>query len=140
MESSDDPTSPQAEVPFIEEDQTIEDALMLQKIELKQSVPNLTELGEGTTSVSEKTTSSSEAAPVPSGPTPQHNTVSGLYVGRGGRFELHLRIDVDGHSPLRKVSGDFYRLSGNTTTYSGSFIVDTITITATTALITIEGI
>jgi hypothetical protein len=41
---------------------------------------------------------------------------------------------------LRKVSGDFYQISGGTTTYYGSFIVDTITVTATPAIITIEGI
>jgi hypothetical protein len=36
--------------------------------------------------------------------------ISGRYRGTGGGFEVRLRVDVDGPSPLNRVSADYYRL------------------------------
>lgn len=66
-------------------------------------------------------------------------TVSGRYRGRTGSFELELRVDVDGKRPMKRVSGDFYRIAGATKTYHGSFVVNSPTITVTTTQVTITG-
>jgi len=55
--------------------------------------------------------------------------VSGRYRGTSGSFQLELRVDVDRVNPMKKVSGDFYQVSGATTTYFGSFVVNSPTIT-----------
>lgn len=67
-------------------------------------------------------------------------TVSGRYNGSLGSFRVELRVDVDRTRPLRKVSGDFYSVSGSTTSYVGSFIVNTLAITSTSAQITLRGL
>lgn len=135
-----DPTIQESEIRFTDQELGVEDAVVLQNLELNQSAINIVgqEKEEAVLPVSEEQTSKGAAIrPRPS------IIVSGLYVGRGGggrgRFECHLRIDVDGRIPLRKVSGDFYQLSGGTVTYFGSFVVDTITINLTGSQIIIEG-
>lgn len=67
-------------------------------------------------------------------------TVSGRYGGTLGSFRVELRVDVDRSRPLRKVSGDFYSTSGGTTSYIGSFVVDTVAIVSTPAQITLRGL
>lgn len=66
--------------------------------------------------------------------------VSGRYRSSAGSFRLELRIDVDGARTLRRISGDFFSVSGSTTSYFGSFTVDAPAITTTNALVTIDGI
>ncbi len=66
--------------------------------------------------------------------------VRGRYVGTAGVWRLDTRVDVDGVRPLRRVSGDYYRIQGATTTYFGSWVVNAITLTVTPTLITITGI
>ena len=41
--------------------------------------------------------------------------VSGRYSNCPRPWKLELRVDVDGFRPMKKVSGDFYHLSGSTT-------------------------
>jgi hypothetical protein len=153
-----DPTIQQPGTQFTEQELTVDDAMMLQGMELEQSIMNITDREWGSTSPESyeepalagaqtlQEVPSAPPQPIPPRPIPprpipiRRNTVSGLYVGRGGAFELHLRIDVDRRAPLRKVSGDFYQVSGNTTTYFGSFIVDTITLNVTNTDVLIEGI
>lgn len=65
--------------------------------------------------------------------------VSGRYRGQVGGFQLEARVDVDGPRPLNKLSGDFFTVSGGTTTYFGSFIVDAPTITRTPSQIVARG-
>ena len=67
-------------------------------------------------------------------------TVSGRYRGQVGGFQLELRVDLDRTRPLNKVSADFFSVSGGTTTYFGSLIVDAPTITRTTTQITARGL
>lgn len=66
--------------------------------------------------------------------------VSGRYRGTIGRWQLELRVDVDGNRPMKRVSGDFYQVSGATTTYFGSFRVDAISLSVTDTLATIQGV
>ncbi|MFZ2528257.1 MAG: hypothetical protein WAX14_11475 [Rhodococcus sp. (in: high G+C Gram-positive bacteria)] len=70
-----------------------------------------------------------------------HRNVSGRYRSSvvGGGFQLELRVDVDGRTPLRKLSGDYYAISGTTVTYFGSWTVDAVTITAAPGQIVIRG-
>ncbi|MEG4057740.1 MULTISPECIES: hypothetical protein [unclassified Microcoleus] len=95
----------------------------------------------------------SETAPIPSipplpiapipFPTPipiPKRPVSGRYRGTLGSFQLELRVDVDRTRPMKRLSGDFFQISGGTTTYFGSFIVDAPTITVTASQVVIKGL
>jgi hypothetical protein len=70
---------------------------------------------------------------------PRRRRVSGRYRAQNGAVHLELRVDVDGVRPQRKVSGDFFRTSGSSTTHIGSFIVDAPTLTTTPASVRIRG-
>ncbi len=66
--------------------------------------------------------------------------VSGRYRGNLGPFQLELRIDVDRFRPMKRISGDYFTVSGSTVSYVGSFIVSSPTITVTSATVTIQGL
>lgn len=68
------------------------------------------------------------------------NKVYGRYRAQSGVFELELRIDIDGPNALQKISGDYYQISGQTKSYFGSFIVDSIAKTIAGGVITITGV
>lgn len=68
----------------------------------------------------------------------QKTFVSGRYRS-AGEIELELRVDIDGERPTRRVSGDFFRRSGGTTTFVGSFIVEAPEITISSGEVMIEG-
>jgi hypothetical protein len=78
------------------------------------------------------------AEPTPSAASPRR-PVSGRYRSSGRPFELELRVDVDGVRPTLRVSGDFFRKSGATTSYSSSFILDSPTVRATSSVVRIKG-
>ncbi|MGE0260767.1 MAG: hypothetical protein AB7T18_18660, partial [Alphaproteobacteria bacterium] len=78
------------------------------------------------------------AAPLPP-PIPLYQNVSGRYRATSGGWQVELRVDVDRTHPLRRLSADFYTVSGSTVTYFGSFIVDTPTITWSSATMTARG-
>src|SRR5262245_26873973 len=63
-------------------------------------------------------------APGPIVPTLPKRAVSGRYRYSGTVWQLELRIDVDGKRPMKRVSGDFFQVSGATVTYFGSFVVN----------------
>jgi len=48
-------------------------------------------------------------------------------------------VDIDGATALQKVSGDYYMISGQTKSYFGSFIADSISTTIVNGIITITG-
>jgi hypothetical protein len=74
--------------------------------------------------------------PIPIEPLPtipiRFRSASGRYRSPAAGFQMELRVDIDGRRPLMKVSGDYYSISGGTTTYFGSWTVDAVT-TAKTA-------
>jgi hypothetical protein len=81
--------------------------------------------------------------PLPIRPIPlpiRMRNVSGRYRGQVGSFQLEARVDLDGSHPLNKLSGDFFSISGGTTTYFGSFIVDSPVITRTASQIVARGL
>lgn len=65
--------------------------------------------------------------------------VSGRYRGVTPTYHIELRVDVDGKRPTKRLSGDVFKVSGATTTYFGSFIVNQPTITVTNTKVTISG-
>lgn len=66
--------------------------------------------------------------------------VSGRYRGRRHGFEVQLRVDVDGpRRPMNRVSADYYRISGNGTTYAGSMRVDAPVVKDNGTQVTITG-
>jgi len=83
-----------------------------------------------------------QSAPIPFGtPNPMaKQPVSGRYRGTLASFQLELRVDVDRTRPMKRLSGDFFQISGSTTTYLGSFIVDPPTITVTDSQVVIKGL
>ncbi|MBD2100551.1 hypothetical protein [Leptolyngbya sp. FACHB-261] len=66
-------------------------------------------------------------------------TVSGRYRSSGGSYQLELRLDVDGRRPTMRISGDFFRTSGATVVYFGSFNVDSVSVSTTDSTATLEG-
>lgn len=82
------------------------------------------------------------ALPIPPAPAPvpiARRAVHGRYAGSAGQWRLELRVDVDGVRPMRRLSGDYFRVQGATTTYFGSWVVNVIAVTVTPILITITG-
>lgn len=77
--------------------------------------------------------------PVPPVPPTRLRTVSGRFRSPAIGFQLELRVDVDGSKPLGRLSGDYYSVTGGTTTYFGSWTVDAVTVTRTPAKIVIVG-
>src|SRR5262245_42670918 len=77
-----------------------------------------------------------QTAPAP--PASQQPLLSGRYRSAGD-MELELRIDLDGERPTRRVSGDFYRRTGSTVSYAGSFVVNAPTIEISAGESVIEG-
>lgn len=81
--------------------------------------------------------------PIPIVPGPitlAKRPVSGRYNGTLGTFQLELRVDIDRTRPMNRLSGDFFQVSGGTTSYVGSFIVNTPTITVTTTQVVARGL
>ena len=70
---------------------------------------------------------------------PMLRPVHGTYRSAGPGFQLELRVDVDGQRPTMRVSGDFYQVSGGTTTWHSSLRVDSPVVTSTPGHLTIEG-
>lgn len=66
--------------------------------------------------------------------------VRGRYRSTGTPTFVELRVDVDGQRPMKRVSADYYSVSGGTTTYAGSMRVDSPVITVTPTKITITGL
>ncbi|TMS00098.1 hypothetical protein [Nonomuraea basaltis] len=65
--------------------------------------------------------------------------ISGLYEGQDGDSRLALRVDVDGIRPTGRVSGDLFTVSGATTSYVGSFMVNAPAVQAEGAEARIRG-
>ncbi|WP_306391727.1 hypothetical protein [Telluria beijingensis] len=77
--------------------------------------------------------------PIPPIPLPIKKAVSGCYAGTLGAFQVDLRVDVDRSRPMKRVSGDFYQTVGKTTSYFGSFVVDSPTITVSSSKVVVKG-
>ena len=87
-------------------------------------------------------TASAGALPLPIPipfPLPKRN-VSGRYESGVAFFQLELRVDVDGTRPMKRISGDFFQISGATKTYFGSLQVNSPTISVTATQVVIQGL
>ncbi|WP_162788762.1 hypothetical protein [Amycolatopsis albispora] len=101
-----------------------------------------TAAADGTRAPAAETEDTAAAPPVPIPIPPiviRKRLVRGRYRSTSGSWQLALRVDVDGNRPTRRVSGDFFTVSGATTTYFGSFIVHSPTVTTTASQVKIEG-
>ena len=82
--------------------------------------------------------------PVPIQPVPipiwPKRRISGRYRSSGSSWQLVLRVDVDGSRPMKRVSGDYFSVSGATVSYFGSFVVNAPRISVTSSLVTITGV
>ena len=118
---------------FVFTEMAVEETTAMQTIEEASGDPSLADAGDITA------TASAGVPPIPIFPIAKR-PVSGRYRGTLGAFQLELRVDVDRTRPLKRVSGDFFQTSGGTTTYFGSFVVNSPTISVTAALVTIKGL
>lgn len=66
-------------------------------------------------------------------------TVSGRYRSAHLGFQLELRVDVDGSRALGRLSGDYFRVSGPTTAYFGSWTVDAVKVFRTRTELIVVG-
>lgn len=66
--------------------------------------------------------------------------VRGRYRSAAIGFQLELRVDVGGSRPTNRVSGDFFQVTGGTTKYFGSFVVNGPTIVTNPGNVRIEGL
>lgn len=72
-------------------------------------------------------------------PTPSSKRVSGLYRGSADEFELDLRIDIDGARPTMRVSGDFFKIQGQSKLFNNSFVMKTLERTTTAGAMHLSG-
>ncbi|MGI9594817.1 MAG: hypothetical protein ACR2QK_01575 [Acidimicrobiales bacterium] len=80
-----------------------------------------------------------EAADLDAAAAARYLPVSGRYRSCPEPWELTLRVDLDGYRPTRRVSGDYFRKSGSTFQYFGSFIVDAVQISVSPTMIRVVG-
>lgn len=80
-----------------------------------------------------------KAPPVAPSPALARKAVSGRYAGNLDSFKVELRVDIDRTRPLKRVSGDFFQITGKTMSYIGSFVVDAPTITASSSQYVVRG-
>jgi hypothetical protein len=66
--------------------------------------------------------------------------VRGRYRSTGTSVQVELRVDVDGQRSMKRVSADYYSISGGTTTYAGSMRVDSPVVTVSATKVTITGL
>jgi hypothetical protein len=72
-------------------------------------------------------------------PSPLFRPVSGRYAGIALSTRLALRVDIDGRRRTTRLSGDLFKISGRTTSYFGSFIVNSPSIKVTRTQVTVRG-
>jgi len=125
--------------------QTIDDVFSLEEI----SVDNLAALEEISVEMSDpiQVSKGEKATALPLPPLPPFppiplakRPVSGRYRGTLGAFQLELRVDVDRTRPLNRLSADFFQVSGGTTSYFGSFTVNSPTVSVTATQVVVRGL
>jgi hypothetical protein len=122
--------------------QTIDDVFSLEEI----SVDNLAALEEISVEMSDpiQVSKGEKATALPLSPLPPiplaKRPVSGRYRGTLGAFQLELRVDVDRTRPLNRLSADFFQVSGGTTSYFGSFTVNSPTVSVTATQVVVRGL
>lgn len=72
--------------------------------------------------------------------TTNRQLVSGTYRGTDATMQLELRVDLDGTRPMKRISGDLFKVSGGTVTYFASFVVNAPALQITPTLVTATGI
>lgn len=127
--------------------QSVDDQFSLGEMSVDDTAASQ-ETGAGTsdpTQVGEGGTSVAEAAALPARPVVAPivlimRPVSGRYRGTLGAFQLELRADVDRTRPMKRASGDFCQVSGGTTTYFGSFVVNSPSVSVTATAVIVKGL
>ncbi len=134
MNGSDPTVLEQAGTPATQE-LSVEDIVQLQTLE--QSMSQEPTTGPENEKVGLAAVPATKPGPII--PKFPFRNVSGRYRSGGGGFQLELRVDADGVRPMRRLSGDFFQVLGATTTFFGSFIVNSPVITVTPATVVVEG-
>lgn len=120
---------------------SIDDTITLEEIATGTGEP--TQAGKGEiSSAPEEADALPVRPPMPSIPVIpiRKRPVSGRYRGTLGAFQLELRVDIDRIRPMKRVSGDFHQVSGGTTKYLGSFVVNSPSVSVTATTITVKGL
>ncbi|RMD58817.1 MAG: hypothetical protein D6828_02340 [Nitrospirae bacterium] len=137
-----DPNFPEtSSIAVFTEELSVEDVAQLDVLEEveEESIEGAQEEMEDT-----ETTEARPVRPIPSKPIPPvrliKRMVSGSYESCPKPWRLDLRVDVDGYRPMRRVSGDYYHVSGRTVSYFGSFIINAPKIRVSSSQVTITGL
>lgn len=135
-----DPTSPKiSSISAEEQEWNVEDLLQMEVAGAEISAEKVTEAAAPVPQLPKQPLPEPPREPPRPIPLPKR-MVSGSYWHEDVSWQLELRVDVDGKRPMKRVSGDFYRVSGRTVTYFGSFVVNGPTVSVTPSTVTIEGL
>jgi hypothetical protein len=142
------PNAPDTDgIDFFEEELTVEDVMRMEvddttEAEAVVDVYEKPTEAEAVTddSISTALKSRLPVKPIPLKPIPVKRMVSGRYENCPMPWKLELRVDIDGNRPMKRLSGDYYHVSGATVSYFGSFVVDVHNISITDYQVTIQGL
>ncbi|MFY9558758.1 MAG: hypothetical protein WAQ52_00855 [Terriglobales bacterium] len=113
-------------------DATVQPEILTTPVAETSAIPSTTE----TIAITPKP-AASPTIPIP---PLRRRSVSGRYRSGGAGFQLELRVDLDGKRPMVKLSGDFFQVSGGTTSYFGSFVVEAPKLTPSRNYVVITGL
>lgn len=117
----------------------LEEVGLLTDAAIEESEPEPGALeGRGETDASESEAAGAAAA-TDAAKRRRYLRVSGCYESCANPWQLTLRVDVDRFRPKRMVSGDYFRSTGSTLSYFGSFKVPSLSIAASATMIRIVG-
>jgi len=135
-----DPTAAATSSDVQLDETSLEDVALLER--LAAWAPEASEAFDGGAPAEATAVGVPALAPLPQAPPFPFplRTVSGRYRSPAAGFQLELRVDVDRVRPMRRVSGDFLQISGGTTSYFGSFIVDAPAITVSATQVVLRGL
>ena len=142
------PNAPDTDgIDFFEEELTVEDVMNMEvddttEAEAVVDVYEKPTEAEAVTddSISTALRSRLPVKPIPLKPIPVKRMVSGRYENCPMPWKLELRVDIDGNRPMKRLSGDYYHVSGATVSYFGSFVVNVHNISITDYQVTIQGL
>lgn len=142
-----DPTTAESNfLNFSDRELSLEEVAQIQSLDATEQPEILTTpVAETPTTPTAATIPTTPRPSVPSAPAIplpplRRRAVSGRYRSGGTGFQLDLRVDVDGRRPMMKVSGDCFQVSGATTSYYGSFVVDAPKLTLSPHSVVITGL
>jgi hypothetical protein len=144
--SETDPCAPDLGITLLEGELSLEDVVLMEKYEAEAVLlPLLDPAAEAAAEEAATAMATGEVEgagasnPSLERPASRLRTVSGRYQSPRLQWQLELRVDVDGVRPMRRISGDFYQISGGTVSYFGSFLVEAVSLAVNRRQVVLVG-